>query len=55
MFLWAEEEIGIHQTIHVMRGNAGPIIQEHEELRQGMQDLASDATNVLYATAIILG
>ena len=29
-----------------------PIVQEQEQLRQEMQDLASDAANILYATTI---
>ena len=35
-----------------MRGDAAPIIQEQQQLRQEMQDLASGATSVLYNTVV---
>ena len=36
MFLEAEEEIGIRQTVHAMGGNVAPIIQEQQELCKEM-------------------
>ena len=36
VFLQAQEEIGICQTIHVVRCNMAPIVQEQEQLHQEM-------------------
>ena len=36
VFLQAQEEIGIHRTIHAVRGNIAPIVQEQEQLCQEM-------------------
>ena len=52
VFLEDQEEIGIRRTVHAVRGNIAPIVQEQEQLRQEMQDLARDAANVLYATTV---
>ena len=35
-----------------MRGNLTPIAEEQAQLRQDVQDLASEAANVLYNTAV---
>ena len=52
MFLQAEEEIGIRRTVQAIRGDVAPIVHEQEQLRQDIQDFASDAANVLYNTTI---
>ena len=51
VFLQAEEEIGIHQTIQDIRGDFTPIVQEQQQLRQELQEIANEATLVLYNTA----
>ena len=52
VFLQAEEEITIHRSVQAMRGNLTPIAEEQAQLRQDVQDLASEAANVLYNTAV---
>ena len=52
VFLQAEEEITVHRSVQAMRGDMIPIAQEQAQLRQDVQDLASEAANVLYHTAV---
>ena len=52
VFLQAEEEITVHRSVQAMRGNLTPIAEEQAQLRQDVQDLASEAANVLYNTAV---
>ena len=52
VFLQAEEDIGIRRTVQAIRGDVAPIVHEQEQLRQDIQDFASDAANVLYNTAV---
>ena len=52
VFLQAEEEITVHRSVQAMRGDMTPIAQEQAQLRQDVQDLASEAANVLYHTAV---
>ena len=52
VFLQDEEEITVHQSVEAMRGDMTPIVQEQAQLRQEVQDLASEAANVLYHTAV---
>ena len=33
VFLQAQEEINIRRTVHAVRGNIAPIVQEQEQLR----------------------
>ena len=52
VFLQAEEEITVHRSVQAMRGDMIPIAEEQAQLRQEVQDLASEAANVLYHTAV---
>ena len=52
VFLQAEEEITVHRSVQAMRGDLTPIAEEQAQLRQDVQDLASEAANVLYNTAV---
>ena len=38
--------------MQAMRGDVAPIFQEQAQLRQEVQDLASEAANVLYHTIV---
>ena len=51
VFLQAEEEINVRRSVQTMRGNVTPIVQEQQQLRQDVEDLASEAASVLYNTA----
>ena len=52
VFLQAEEEITVHRSVQAIRGDLTPIAEEQAQLRQDVQDLASEAANVLYNTAV---
>ena len=52
VFLQAEEEITVHRSMQAMRGDLTPIAQEQAQLRQEVQDFASEVANVLYHTAV---
>ena len=52
VFLQAEEEISVRRSVQAMRGDVAPIVQEQEQLRQDVQDLANEAASVLYNTAV---
>ena len=52
VFLQAEEEITVHRSVQALRGDLTPIAEEQAQLRQDVQDLASEAANVLYNTAV---
>ena len=52
VFLQAEEEITVHRPVQAMRGDMIPIAEEQAQLRQEVQDLASEAANFLYHTAV---
>ena len=51
VFLQAEEEISVRRSVQAMRGDVAPIVQEQQQLRQDVQDLADEAASVLYNTA----
>ena len=52
VFLQAEEKITVHRSVQGLRGSLTPIAQEQAQLRQDVQDLAHEAANVLYYTAV---
>ena len=51
VFLQAEEEINVRRSVQTVRGDFTPIVQEQQQLRQDVQDLADEAASVLYNTA----
>ena len=41
----------MRRTVRAMRGDMAPIVQEQQQLRQDVEDLADEAASVLYNTA----
>ena len=52
VFLQAEEEITVHRSVQGMRGSLIPIVQEQAQIRQDVQELVQEASQVLYHTAV---
>ena len=52
VFMHAEEEITVHRSVQGMRGSLIPIVQEQAQIRQDVQELVQEASQVLYHTAV---